>query len=62
MIVFAGRFLVVTVPIVMIFAGLGAAGWARSPERRAQPIAVFCAMLGVHNLWLIPAVWYFYHR
>lgn len=61
--IFAGRFLLVSLPGAMLLCVAGASGWARAASpRRHLPAAAFCLALAVQNAWLIPAVWRFYHR
>lgn len=60
MTIFAGRFLLVSMPWLVLLAVLGAAGWVRLPERRVWPVGAFCAVLLLLNTALIPAVWRLY--
>lgn len=60
--IFGGRFLLVSLPGTMLLCVAAASGWVRSTARQATAMGAFVCVLALQNLWLIPAVWRFYHR
>ncbi|MDH7570574.1 MAG: hypothetical protein QHJ73_13415, partial [Armatimonadota bacterium] len=60
--IFAGRFLLTSLAGTMLLCVAGMAGWARSGGRQRIGMAAFSLFLALQNAWLIPAVWFFYHR